>query len=372
MTERSAKALIGAFVLGAVALLVVITVLLGSGALDNRNPTYALFFNTSLKGLVQGSPVYFKGIRVGKVKSIQILPAQEENSFKTPVIIEIEKKKANSLFEEEEKELFDDSGLIARMIDRGLRARLGISSVLTGQLCVELDIFPNAEHIDPHALMPFRDSPQIPTQLSSLDSAMAALENIPLQEVLMDIVRGITHLGDQIDKLDISRLVSSLTATSDAAHVQIDQFTSVRKSLESALASLETLAKSAQNNLQSTSEQVSKTMNSYDTLAHSLQKDLHGTASQAMSAISGAGTLINSADALLRDARNGLKEAENALADIRKTSRSARSLFSEDSAPVLEFSRTLLAIRKAAQALSDLAVLLDVKPNSLIFGRNKQ
>ena len=74
MTERSTKTFIGAFVLGAIALLVGLILLLGSGSLGNRNPTFVLYFNTSLKGLIQGSPVYFKGIRIGKVTSIQIRP----------------------------------------------------------------------------------------------------------------------------------------------------------------------------------------------------------------------------------------------------------------------------------------------------------
>ncbi|MBR4423469.1 MAG: MCE family protein, partial [Mailhella sp.] len=85
MTDRGTKALIGAFVLGAVALLAILTLLLGSGLMGNRNPTFALFFKTSLKGLVQGSPVYFKGIRIGKVKSINILPLHAEDTFVTPV-----------------------------------------------------------------------------------------------------------------------------------------------------------------------------------------------------------------------------------------------------------------------------------------------
>ena len=62
MTERSTKTFIGAFVLGALALLVAFILLLGSGSLGAKNPTFVLYFNTSLKGLSQGSPVYFKGI----------------------------------------------------------------------------------------------------------------------------------------------------------------------------------------------------------------------------------------------------------------------------------------------------------------------
>ena len=92
MTERSTKTFIGAFVLGALALLVAFILLLGSGTLGAKNPTFVLYFNTSLKGLIQGSPVYFKGIRIGKVNSIQIRPELHSARFQTPVVIEIERK----------------------------------------------------------------------------------------------------------------------------------------------------------------------------------------------------------------------------------------------------------------------------------------
>ena len=49
MTERSTKTFIGAFVLGALALLVAFILLLGSGTLGAKNPTFVLYFNTSLK-----------------------------------------------------------------------------------------------------------------------------------------------------------------------------------------------------------------------------------------------------------------------------------------------------------------------------------
>ena len=73
----------------------------------------------------------------------------------------------------------------------------------------------------------------------------------------------------------------------------------------------------------------------------------------------------------LADASEGVVvEAEGAMKGLRRTADTANSLFSEDSAPVLEFSQTMLSLRRAAQALSELATLLEIKPNALIFGRN--
>ena len=339
MTERGTKTFIGAFVLGALALLVGFILLLGSGSLGSRNPTFVLYFTTSLKGLTQGSPVYFKGIRIGRVTSIQIRPEFGTAKFQTPVIIEIERDKAMALLEDgSEKELFEDPDILNRLIKAGLRGKLGISSILTGQLCVELDIFRNADPVNPDSLAPYRDSPQIPTQLSSLDAALSTLEDMPVQEILLDVMGSLRNLTEQMRDIDASGLVASLRDTSDAIRDEVHAFGALRQNAD-------------------------HTLGAYATLAGSLQKDIHTTLASVNSTLKSLSSLAAASEGVVG-------EAENAMKGLRRTADTANSLFSEDSAPVLEFSQTMLSLRRAAQALSELATLLEIKPNALIFGRN--
>ena len=339
MTERGTKTFIGAFVLGALALLVGFILLLGSGTFGAKNPTFVLYFNTSLKGLTQGSPVYFKGIRVGKVTSIQIRPELGTAKFYTPVIIEIEKEKATALLEDgREGELFGDPYILGRLIRAGLRAKLGISSLLTGQLCVELDIFRNAEPVDLKTLMPYRDSPQIPTQLSSLDAALSTLEDMPVQEILLDVMSSMKSLSEQMRDIDASGLVASLRDTSDAVRREVSSFGTMRQN-------------------------AGTTLDAYAALADSLQKEIRTTLQSVNAALRSISSLAAASEITVGEAGNAMKE-------LRRAADTAGSLFSEDSAPVLEFSQTMLSLRSAAQALSELATLLEIKPNALIFGRN--
>lgn len=339
MTERNTKTFIGAFVLGAIALLIGLILFLGSGSLGSRNPTYVLYFNTSLKGLIQGSPVYFNGIRIGKVTSIQIRPELGTVRFSTPVIIEIERDKAMALLEDgSEKDLFDNPAIIARLIEAGLRGKLGITSILTGQLCVELDIVRNADPVDPKTLAPYKGSPQIPTQLSSLDAALNTLEDMPVQEILLDVMGSLKNLSEQMRDIDASGLVASLRDTSDAIREEVRAFGALRAD-------------------------AGHTLGAYTTLASSVQKDVHAT-------LRSVNDTLKSISALASASEGVVSEAEGAMKGLRRTADTASSLFSEDSAPVLEFSQTMLSLRKAAQALSELATLLEIKPNALIFGRS--
>ena len=344
MTDSSAKALIGAFVLGAIALLVAFIMLLGAGAFHSKNPTYSLFFRTSLKGLTQGSPVYFKGIRIGKVKTIQIRPEVNKKAFQTPVIIEIEKNKATTIIQSDEKELFANKQIVRNMIDNGLRARLGVASILTGQLCVELDLLPNADPINYDLLPPYHGSPQIPTQLSSMDAAMETLENIPMQQVLINIFQSIDNLGTQLQKTDVAGLAESMKLTSDAIREQTVKLSSVQQS-------------------------VMKTLKDYDALALTLQSGSLSTFKDASDLIASLNRLSNSANQSANKLQNTLREASMFFSQTRKNTEGAGKLLREDSATFLEINRAMSSLHKAAQAFTDLARVLEMNPNSVIFGR---
>lgn len=332
MTEKNTRTFIGAFVLGAVALLAVFVVLLGSGVLSGVKPTFVLYFNTSLKGLTQGSPVYFKGIRVGSVKSIQIRPDLETMQFATPVVIEIEKDKAIALSDGRDTDVFNNAEAIYRLIEKGLRARLSLTSILTGQLCVELDILANAAPVDLAALKPYRGSPQIPTQLSSLNAALDTLEGIPIQEVLYDMVGSIRSVSKQLQAMDVNRLMESIRSLSDEARLRLGELAGLKESTDAVLSAYAGLALSAKDDLHSTLTRAERTLARIDALT---------------------------------DVSAGTMTA------MRESAGNASSLFRADSAVVVEFSQTMQALRKAAQALDNLAVLLELKPDALIFGRDK-
>lgn len=339
MTERDTKTFIGVFVLGALALFIAFILLLGSGRLGEKNPTFVLYFETSLKGLSQGSPVYFKGIRIGKVVSIHLNPDPRAAKFYTPVIIEIEKDKASSMLDgDSEMDLLGENSILTRLIQAGLRGKLGISSFLTGQLCVELDILRNADPVNIAKLTPYKGSPQIPTQLSPLDAALSTLENIPMQEILYGLIRSISTMSEQINKIDVAGLAYSIRETSDAIREEVINFGSVRKNATAAV-------------------------DAYTELACSLQKDIHATLSDVNATMRSIGSLAQSSE-------NAALEAKDAMHGLRRMADTANSLFSEDSVPVLEFSQTMFSLQRAAQALSELATILEIKPNALIFGRN--
>ena len=95
MNKKISPTMIGAFVLGAVALIVIAILVFGSGRLFRQTRDFVLYFDNSVNGLRIGAPVKIKGVEIGSVKDIR-LQLEKSKELKIPVIIEIDLEKFTS------------------------------------------------------------------------------------------------------------------------------------------------------------------------------------------------------------------------------------------------------------------------------------
>ena len=72
MSARENPATIGAFVVGAVALLLTALLVWGGTDIFRTKVNYVLFFDAAVTGLSKGAPVLGRGVKVGEVTDIQI------------------------------------------------------------------------------------------------------------------------------------------------------------------------------------------------------------------------------------------------------------------------------------------------------------
>jgi paraquat-inducible protein B len=82
MGRRSNPTLIGAFIVGAVALIVIGLLVFGRGQLFTEKRTYVLYFDGSVKGLNVGAPVDFQGVKIGSVTDIKVQYLPQTNEFR--------------------------------------------------------------------------------------------------------------------------------------------------------------------------------------------------------------------------------------------------------------------------------------------------
>ena len=144
----------------------------------NRETEVVMYFDESTKGLDVGAPVLFKGVKIGEVSKIKIETNLKELTFLIPVYAKI----YNGQY------LVDESGdgkkLLNELIDDGLRAQLSVSSVITGQLLIELDMLPDTIaviHEDTGGVY------EIPTVSSPFAEISKSLKVMPVAKIAEDI-----------------------------------------------------------------------------------------------------------------------------------------------------------------------------------------
>jgi len=186
MSKKVNKTLIGAFVVGAIILLILSLVVFGSGKFFRRTNKYVLFFEDSVKGLSVGAPVTFKGVKIGIVKDISLVYDPSTRFAFIPVIIETEPQRIKGA------PLKRDRENIQFLIKTGLRAQLEILSFLTGQLAVALDFFPDKPA---RILGLVKEYPEIPTIPSPLGELQKNIGDIPLKKISVDLEESLRSLN---------------------------------------------------------------------------------------------------------------------------------------------------------------------------------
>ncbi|MFA6900730.1 MAG: MlaD family protein [Desulfurivibrionaceae bacterium] len=182
MSRQANPTLIGAFVLGAIFLGTLAILRLAGGQWFQERRQHVLYFEGAAQGLQVGSPVVFLGVKVGTVKRIQLGLDAEKRRFMVPVTIEVEPNMVQTPVGEQVD--LRDRNTIRQLVVRGLRARLKTQSLLTGQLYVDLDFYPDksARYVanDPEV----SEIPTIPTAVEELASK---LERFPMDTFLTDL-----------------------------------------------------------------------------------------------------------------------------------------------------------------------------------------
>jgi paraquat-inducible protein B len=173
MIQRFDPRVIGGFVLGALALIVVAILVFGSGQFFRKYERAVVYFQGSVGGLRPGAPVDLRGVQVGTVQEISIQYDVESGTSAIPVILDLDPRRVKTRGKPGE----DLSFSIERMVERGLRAELRLQSFVTGQMAVQLTFRPGTE---PTTVPNELAYPEIPAVPSTFEQA---------QEILTELAR---------------------------------------------------------------------------------------------------------------------------------------------------------------------------------------
>lgn len=331
MKTKVSPAVVGLFVLGALVLGLVALFSFGGVNFFSRPERFVVHFDESIHGLDLGSPVKLRGVRVGRVVNISLryIPASNRS------VVAVECELNRNLIVDEKGELIDvtEDGKLQGLVDRGMRAQLGVIGLATGLLYVELDFLDPLIHpADPRDEMASKyvRMPAVPSAISEFQAN--------LTEILNDL--------KDIDFAAMSREVQGLLADTR------------------------------------------KKINVLDTAAVSAEWAAAGASVRALAdspelkqALADLGAASRKLDAVLGEyAAAGPKGADfaQALADVRATV----VTFNQTAATVRQFvnaqqnlgddvAQAFVKLGDAAAAVRELADYLERNPSALITGRKQ-
>jgi paraquat-inducible protein B len=157
-------------------------------------------FDQSVRGLQVGAPVDFNGITLGQISAITIDFDPVGKRFFAIVDANLYPQRLGSVYERVNRLAKDEIGagqpgdrLLKGMVEHGLRAQLRTGNLLSGQLYVVLDVFPQAKPVQFSSTTPMT----IPTVPGSLDQ----------------LQQQVTNIVDKIDKIPFDQIGQDLRTT---------------------------------------------------------------------------------------------------------------------------------------------------------------
>jgi len=326
MKTKVSPAVVGAFVLGAFVIGIITLLALGSLSLFTKPERFMVYFDESISGLDQGSPVKLRGVRVGHVVGTSI---------------RYDRATGRSLAAEHGAS-FDVSSRseLQTLVDRGLRAQLEVSGLATGLLYVELDFMDPLKYPD---LSKTTDAkyvvvPPTPSEISELRAGAATL------------LANATTVLAKMEQVDFQGLSTELKRLAAEARLRIEgvDFKGLAEQWRKTGESVDAVARSpdtrhAIENLDRTLDALHSAIGRLDTQVDSNGKELQATLIQAKAAL----------------------ESFNSAAQSARSFINAQQNFGEES------TRALDKVADAAESIQRLADFLERNPNALVSGRKE-
>lgn len=329
MSRRANHTVIGLFVIGGLILAVGTLIFFGSFKFFSAYEEFICYFDEPVSGLDIGSPVKFRGVKIGSVKEIFLRFNQGDQIDHIPVVIQLDLAFLNSSLGVDVD--IRDNDTFSKIISLGYRAKLVTESFITGLRYIEIDIVLDAEQ--PKLVQDkviYKEIPTVPSLNAQLGQnveevfvRLGALDIPMINDELIRVLKNVREGLEEVDFGGVSELIK------EASH-------STSNFLESP-------------ELRETITAIRETVNEFQLLA----------------------TKLNSRfDTVLAEAGETNEELQRMLKQVGDTTSKAEYLFSSESSFRYRIEDALAEVTEAAEAIRILVNYLERNPNSLLRGKS--
>jgi len=323
MPSQKAKFIVGLFLVGGTGIILLAVIWLGTSRYLEEGQYYVTYFNESVQGLDQDSPVKYRGVSIGRVLKITVAP----DSKLIKVILKIESRQP---------------------LGANLVAQLKLVGI-TGSLFVELDQKKEGE-LDRSPKLTFpSEYPIIASQPSDIGEIIRSVDEILSKIKALDLGGISDRVKSTLDKMELTMADANVKGLSRKAESSLDSVNRILDSEKwgSILASVETAARSA----------------------NELISNINRTAARA-------DRLFARVEGLTADSQGkietALDEFGRAMANANLLLGKGTALADETDVTFSHFRQHLLAtmqnLERTSENLNYLSETLAVQPSQLLFG----
>ena len=326
--RKPSATLVGAFVLGGIALIVAGVLFFGAGALPKKRVPMVSFFEGSVAGLRVGAPVTYRGVRVGEVKAIEV--RFNPKQYVTVIQVRME------LFPETVAVTGGvpppkDEELVPDLVRRGLTARLVLESFVTRLLSVDLDFRPGAQV---SRLGEPGSAPEVPTVPGDWEALAKQLQEVDIAATLQSVQQTLASVNAILTSPEVKQTVQQLPLLVG---------------------------------------DLRRAANSVDRTVNTIDREVTGLSREARVAIASLDKTLVAAQTLVADVD---REATSTLVTARGTFETANTTLGEVNAMLDPRGRTMTQVQRAVDDLAvatgrlrNFAERVDRDPSVLVRGR---
>ena len=348
MSTKANPKVIGAFVVGAVALAVGGLVVFGGGQFFKKAVPMVMFFEGSVGGLAVGAPVTFDGVKIGQVTRAEPIYDAAKQDVLIPVYIELDTP-IQTIGPKAGTALAD----LDELIKDGLRAQLVSESMVTGQQSVNFSFFnPNKNPIKLVGLIPgIREIPTVPSSFdrlkASLNNFLINLNKVPLEEIGNKVDDTLTTLNQTLTDADVllKHVDKAVQPTLDDVQAAVAEAKTV---LQNANGLVTEIRERIELKPGQPLQKVNDTLDTYRLMGQNLNAQI--------------GPLSGDAQTMLKKLTGTLDQAYTLVETLQRDVARNPALLSEVTSTLREFKSAAISIRALADFLRN-------NPNSLLTGK---
>jgi len=363
MSRRASPAAIGAFVVGAFALVVIGLVVWGGVNLFQRPLKVVMYFDESVNGLAVGAPVSYRGVKLGTVTAIRA----EVGTTRIAVFAELDPSMLGK-----RPGRFDAREALVKAIRNGLRAQLGLQSIVTGQLFVSLVILPDTEPVTVGLEPEIMEIPTVPTLLQQFvdrfEKVVSAVQNLPWDRLFQASLETLEGVRDLARSPELNRTLRS----ADAALADFQKMMrTVEREVGPLLGSLKATSETSRTVVSDVGQDMRQVLSDTRPLISSLKAtsdtargSVADVAQDVQKTLAELRPLVSRLEATADAARLALEKSQAVLGD-------ADAVLNPDWGLGQQLAQTLKELTEAARSFRALTSYLEQHPDAVLFGRGR-